>query len=57
MPKGYEEDHPAAQWLKMKSFLFGFDLTDQDLMNEKLPKLLGKKFQIALPLVEFLGRA
>ncbi|MDP4198199.1 MAG: DUF2461 domain-containing protein [Bacteroidota bacterium] len=57
IPIGYEEGHPAAQWLKLKSFLFGFDLADSELLNEELPDVLGKKFKVALPVVLFLGSA
>ncbi len=57
IPHGYDEDHPAAKYLKMKSFLFGCDLKEGDLLKEDLPEALGKKFKAALPLVEFLGRA
>jgi uncharacterized protein (TIGR02453 family) len=57
MPKGFDEGHPAEKWLKMKSFLFGFDLDEKDLLSDKLPNILGKNFQTALPLIEFLGRA
>ena len=56
IPQGYSEDHPAAKYLKMKSFLFGSDLTEKDLLSEDLPEILGNKFKIALPMVEFLGR-
>jgi uncharacterized protein (TIGR02453 family) len=57
MPKGFDEDHPAAQWLKLKSFLFEFSLSEEDLLSKKLPEKLGKNFTIALPLVDFLGKA
>jgi uncharacterized protein (TIGR02453 family) len=57
MPQGFEEDHPAAQLLKMKSFLFEFELSQDDLTAKKLPEKLLKNFKIALPLVEFLGKA
>lgn len=57
MPQGFEEGHPAATLLKMKSFLFEFPLTAEDLMSKKLPEKLLKNFNTALPLVEFLGKA
>jgi uncharacterized protein (TIGR02453 family) len=57
IPHGYDEDHPAAKYLKQKSFLFGCDLKDSDLLKESLPELLGAKFKAALPMIEFLGRA
>lgn len=57
IPHGYPEDHPAAELLKFKSFLFSCDLKDSDLLSNNLPEILGKRFQAALPIVLFLGRA
>jgi uncharacterized protein (DUF2461 family) len=57
MPQGFEEDHPAAKLLKMKSFLFDFPLSAEDLTSKKLPEKLLKNFKIALPVIEFLGNA
>jgi uncharacterized protein (TIGR02453 family) len=57
MPKGFDEDHPAAKWLKMKSFLFEFPLSEEDLISKKLPDRLLKNFQISLPLIAFFGNA
>ncbi len=57
IPQGYNEDHPQAKYLKMKSFLFGADLADNDLLSQDLPEIVGKLFQAGLPMVEFLGKA
>ncbi|MFI5264788.1 MAG: DUF2461 family protein, partial [Candidatus Kapaibacterium sp.] len=57
IPQGYEEDHPAAKWLKMKSFTFGGDLTKKDLLSPALPKLLVKKMKVARPVLNFLADA
>jgi uncharacterized protein (TIGR02453 family) len=57
IPQGYSEDHLAAKYLKMKSFLFGADLKESDLLSEELPEILGKVFLAGLPMVEFLGRS
>ncbi len=57
IPAGYSDEHQAAELLKMKSFLFGADLTEDDLLTEDLPEILGKMFNVALPVVEFLGKA
>jgi uncharacterized protein (TIGR02453 family) len=56
MPVGYSEGHPAADLLKLKSFLFGTDLIEKDLLREDLPEILGKMFKAALPVVLFLGK-
>ncbi len=57
IPQGYSEDHPAANYLKMKSILFGVDLTEKDLLTERLPEIVGERFKAALPIIEFLGQA
>ncbi len=57
IPQGYSEDHPAAKYLKMKSFLFGCDLKESDLLTDDLPEVLGKIFLAGLPLAQFLGKA
>ena len=57
IPQGYSEDHPAANYLKMKSFLFGCDLKEGELLKENLPEVLGERFEAALPLIKFLGRS
>ena len=57
IPSGYSEEHPAAGLLKMKSFLFGMDLSEKDLFKEELPDLLGRKFKAAMPVLLFLGRS
>src|SRR5262249_33075615 len=30
MPRGFDECHPAAEWLRLQSFTVGRDLTDQE---------------------------
>ena len=57
MPQGFDEDHPAANLLKMKSFLFDFPLSADDLTSPKLAQKLLKSFIVALPLARFLGEA
>jgi uncharacterized protein (TIGR02453 family) len=52
-PRGYEEDHPAIDLLKMKSFEFGLLLAKEDLMNSHLPELLTKKFKAGVGVLEF----
>lgn len=56
MPIGYSEDHPAADMLKMKQFLFSGVMTKKDLFDEDLPETLLKKFKVAEKVVLWLGR-
>jgi uncharacterized protein (TIGR02453 family) len=57
MPRGFPEDHPAAEWLKYQSFTSGRSLTDAQVTSGKLPKLLEEEFSRLLPLVRWLNNA
>lgn len=54
MPRGFDKDHPAAEYLKMKQFTvwckFGYDL----VQSEKLKHYLVEKAAAMMPLLEFL---
>lgn len=56
VPKGYEADNPAAEYLKLKSHLAGINLTDEDLMSPTLVKKTLKAFETLQPLIAFLNR-
>ena len=55
IPQGFEVDHPAAEWLKMKSYTFGSSLTKKELMSKDLPKIIVKKVKAAQPALKFFG--
>jgi uncharacterized protein (TIGR02453 family) len=57
MPRGYSEEHPAAQWLRYTSFTSGRPLTDAQVTGAKLPALLAKEFEALLPLVRWVNGA
>ena len=57
MPRGYADDHPAAQWLRYQSFTLGRGLTDQQVTSPRLPALLEQNFLAMLPLVRWLNGA
>jgi uncharacterized protein (TIGR02453 family) len=57
MPRGYAEDHPAAQWLRFQSFTVGRQLTDAQVTSPRLAALLQRAFQAILPLVRWLNTA
>lgn len=52
-PKGYEEDHPAIELLKIKSFEFGVNLDKKEIMSPKLPDLLLRKMKAGARVLEF----
>lgn len=57
MPRGYSEDHPAAQYLRFQSFTTGRALTDAQITSTKLPSLLAKEYEALLPLVRWINSA
>ena len=53
-PKGFDADHPAIEYLKLKSFTVGEEFTEKEALSKDYPKILGESFKAAYPLVEFL---
>jgi uncharacterized protein (TIGR02453 family) len=56
-PRGYAPDHPAAEWLRYKSFTLGRAYTDAQVVGPRLPQLLEDDFARMLPLVRWLNAA
>jgi uncharacterized protein (TIGR02453 family) len=56
-PRGYPPDHPAAEWLRYKSFTLGRAYTDARVVGPRLPQLLEDDFARMLPLVRWLNAA
>lgn len=56
-PKGYEADHPAIDYLKLKNFVVTAPLEDADLVDKNLIKKVITDFKTIAPLVHFLNRA
>jgi uncharacterized protein (TIGR02453 family) len=57
VPKGYEADNPAAEYLKLKSFLAMKPLSDEDVVSGSLVKMSTDAFKALKPLVDFLNQA
>jgi len=57
VPKGYEADNPAADYLRLKSFLAMHPLGDEELGSAKLANTMVNAFVALKPLVDFLNRA
>ena len=57
VPKGYEPDNPAAEYLKHKSFIGITNVADSDLTSKSLTTKVCGAFEILLPLNEFLNKA
>jgi uncharacterized protein (TIGR02453 family) len=56
-PKGYEENNPAIEYLKLKSLIASTKLPDKDLTSNQLVKIIVSHFVAMKPLVDFLNRA
>lgn len=56
-PKGYPKDHPRIDWLKLKSFVVIYDLTDKQITDKKLLKTTIDAFKALKPLNDFLVEA
>jgi uncharacterized protein (TIGR02453 family) len=56
-PRGYAPDHPAAEWLRYKSFTLGRAYSDAQATSARLPQLLEDDFVLMLPLVRWLNAA
>jgi uncharacterized protein (TIGR02453 family) len=56
-PKGYEKDHPAAEFLKMKSFVATKYLPDETVLLPSLTKEAIDAYQALYPLIQFINRA
>ncbi len=57
VPKGYEANNPAAEYLKLKSFVALVSLKDSDLTSKDLVKKTVTAFEALQPLLEFINEA
>ena len=57
MPKGYEKDHPAAEYLKLKSFIAETRFDDEELTKAGLHKKTLAAFVAMQPLLSFINRS
>lgn len=57
VPKGYEKDNPAAEYLKLKSWIATRPLSDKDLVSKDLKEKVLESFQTLQPLVKFINTA
>jgi uncharacterized protein (TIGR02453 family) len=57
VPRGYEPEHPAARWLRYKSFTVGRKLRDTDVGSAKLVATMRSDISSMLPFVRWLNSA
>ena len=56
MPKGYEEDNPAIDYLKLKSLIAETTIADEELTKSSLHKKTVTAFETLQPLLNFINR-
>ena len=56
-PRGFAPDHPAARWLRFRSFTASRPLTDAQLLARRRPERLEREYAALLPLVRGLNAA
>lgn len=56
-PKGYDADHPAIEYLKLKSFVVIRHFTDEEMQSKTLAKEIVKTFETMHPFIQFLNRS
>lgn len=57
IPKGYDESHPMAEWLKLKQFFVGVSLPESACYRASLVDTIAAISNDAAPFVKFLNRA
>jgi uncharacterized protein (TIGR02453 family) len=57
MPRGYAETHPAAEWLRYRSFTATRVMTAREIESPRLPHILTRDFAALVPLVRWLNAA
>ena len=56
-PKGYDENNPAIDFIKQKSFVIRRSFSDAEVQSKSFVKDVTKTFQQIYPLVSFLNKA
>ncbi|MBS1915053.1 MAG: DUF2461 domain-containing protein [Bacteroidetes bacterium] len=57
VPQGFEKDNPAAEYIKLKSFIAMKKFNEADILGKTLEKQVLEAFETLQPLVEFINKA
>jgi uncharacterized protein (TIGR02453 family) len=57
LPRGYDKENPAGEYLKFKSLIATKYLPDEDLTSNKLADKTIKAFKSLMPLIKFINKA
>ena len=55
VPKGYEADNPAAEYLRLKSYIAMIKVADADLTSKELVKKTVAAFEALQPVIEYIN--
>ena len=56
-PKGYDENNPVIDFLKLKSFVFTQPYNDKEVLDKNFMNKMIRSFRVVKPLIDFLYRA
>lgn len=56
-PKGYDENNPAIDFIKMKSFIVSKTFTDAEVQNKNFVKNIAGSFVAMKPVIDFINVA
>ncbi len=56
-PKGFEKDHPALEYLKLKSFIAGHTVKEEKVLSKNYAEYCARIFRAVKPLNDFLNSA
>ena len=57
VPQGFDKDHAAAEYLKLKSWIAMQSLKDADLTSKDLVKKTIAALETLQPMIQFINRA
>jgi uncharacterized protein (TIGR02453 family) len=57
IPQGFEKDNPAAEYLKLKSWVALKHLKDSDITSKNLVKIAVDAFETMRPMLHFINRS
>lgn len=57
VPQGFDKDNPAAEYLKLKSFVATRPITEKELASKDLIKIAAEAFDALHPLLLFINRS
>ena len=57
VPKGYDKENPAADFLRRKSFVATKNINDSEILSSGLTNNVIQSFKALMPLVKFINRA